>query len=220
MPDKGALSRKARKVIESSEKDTFQKRRELMFLGFNEDRIKRLLKNNYIKPDSYDIIASAYTKNEEFDELTKTLYTDFKIVLEGDMLVKVDRMSMLNSIETRVPLLDKNVVELAFQIPSSFKLNGRNQKYILKDTFKDLIPEGIMKKSKRGFAVPIGEWFKGPLKSKLLEVLSEDFIKEQGIFEYDYISDLLDDHFTEKVNNAYPLWALYVFQKWYLKYYI
>ncbi|MDP4181994.1 MAG: asparagine synthase (glutamine-hydrolyzing), partial [Bacillota bacterium] len=99
MPDKGALSRKARKVIESSEKDTFQKRRELMFLGFNEDRIKRLLKNKYIKPNSYDIIANAYTKNEELDELTKTLYTDFKIVLEGDMLVKVDRMSMLNSIE-------------------------------------------------------------------------------------------------------------------------
>ncbi len=219
MPDRSSISRKVRKVIESSEKDMFEKRRELMFLGFNHNRIGKLLKAGSISSDSYDIIEKSYNKNVEFDELTRTLYTDFKIVLEGDMLVKVDRMSMLNSIETRVPMLDKNVIELAFSMPSDFKIRGRNQKFILKDTFKDLIPQEVLGKSKRGFAVPIGEWFKGPLKGMLLELLSKEFILEQGIFEYEYIECLLEDHFGERVNNAYPLWALFVFQKWYRKYY-
>ncbi|HEY9063031.1 MAG TPA: asparagine synthase (glutamine-hydrolyzing) [Pseudobacteroides sp.] len=220
MPDRSSISRKVRKVVESSEKDMFQKRRELMFLGFNGDRIAKLLKAENMDSKSYDIIEKSYNKNVEFDELTRTLYTDFKIVLEGDMLVKVDRMSMLNSIETRVPMLDKNVIELAFSMPSNFKISGRNQKYILKDTFKDLIPQEVLGKSKRGFAVPIGEWFKGPLKDMLLVLLSKEFILEQGIFEYEYIKKLLEDHFAERVNNAYPLWALFVFQKWYRKYYM
>lgn len=219
MPDRSSISRKVRKVIESTGKNLFEKRRELMFLGFNGDRIGKLLKAGNIAGDVYDIIEKAYNRNSEFEELTRTLYTDFKIVLEGDMLVKVDRMSMLNSIETRVPMLDKNVIELAFSMPPDFKIKGRNQKFILKDTFKDLIPNEILGKSKRGFAVPIGEWFKGPLKNMLLKFLSKEFILEQGIFEYEYIKSLLEDHFAERVNNAYPLWALFVFQNWYRKYY-
>jgi asparagine synthase (glutamine-hydrolysing) len=219
IPDRSSFSRKVRKVVESSEMYMYEKRRELMFLGFNGDKIGKLLKTENINSDSYDIIEKAYNKNLEFDELTRTLYTDFKIVLEGDMLVKVDRMSMLNSIETRVPMLDRSVIELAFRMPSNFKISGRNQKYILKDTFKDLIPQEVLGKSKRGFAVPIGEWFKGPLKDMLLGLLSREFIIEQGIFEYEYIESLLEDHFAERVNNAYPLWALFVFQKWYHKYY-
>jgi asparagine synthase (glutamine-hydrolysing) len=219
IPDRSSFSRKVRKVVESSEMYMYEKRRELMFLGFNGDKIGKLLKTENINSDSYDIIEKAYNKNLEFDELTRTLYTDFKIVLERDMLVKVDRMSMLNSIETRVPMLDRSVIELAFRMPSNFKISGRNQKYILKDTFKDLIPQEVLGKSKRGFAVPIGEWFKGPLKDMLLGLLSREFIIEQGIFEYEYIESLLEDHFAERVNNAYPLWALFVFQKWYHKYY-
>ena len=165
MPDRSSISRKVRKVIESSEKDIFEKRRELMFLGFNVDMIGKLLKAGNIVGDSYDIIEREYNRNSEFEELTRTLYTDFKIVLEGDMLVKVDRMSMLNSIETRVPMLDKNVIELAFSMPSDFKIRGRNQKFILKDTFKDLIKNEILGKSKRGFAFPLGNGLRGRLKA-------------------------------------------------------
>jgi len=219
LPDRSNMSRKIRKVIESVDGDVFEKRKKLMMLGFKENKINELIKKSVHFDQNYDIIRKAYGKNTEFDELTKTLYTDFKVVLEGDMLVKVDRMSMLNSIETRVPLLDKNVVELAFKIPSNFKLKGREQKYILKDTFKDIIPKEVLNKSKRGFTVPIGEWFKGPLKSRLLELLDERFIMEQGLFNYEFIKNLLEEHFSERVNNAYPLWALYVFQHWYMKYF-
>ncbi len=219
LPDKGSMTRKMRKVIENAGKGTFEKRRNLMFLGFNETKMHELLGKSYFVDKSCDFIENIYYGNREFDELTKALYTDFKVVLEGDMLVKVDRMSMLNSLETRVPLLDKSIIELAFRIPSEFKLDRRNQKRILKDTFKDLIPEEVLNKTKHGFAVPIGEWFKGPLKGSLAELLSEDFIQEQGIFNFYYIKKLLEEHFTERVNNAYPLWALFVFQRWYLKYF-
>lgn len=220
LPDKSSMTRKMRKVIENAGQGTFEKRRNLMLLGFNRDKICELLNKLYHTDNSLDFIENVYYGNKEFDELTKTLYTDFKVVLEGDMLVKVDRMSMLNSIETRVPLLDKDVVELAFMMPSGFKLKGRSQKHILKDTFGDIIPKEILNKSKHGFEVPVGEWFKGPLKERLTALLSEDFVREQGIFNYDNIKKLLDDHFAERVNNAYPLWALFVFQKWYLKYFI
>lgn len=219
LPDKSPMTRKMRKVIENAGQDIFTKRKNLMFLGFNGNKTEELLKKDHISRTGCDFIDDTYFKNEKFDELAKTLYTDFKVVLEGDMLVKVDRMSMLNSLETRVPLLDRDIMELAFKIPSEYKLKGRKQKHIFKDTFKDLIPDGILNKSKRGFAVPIGEWFKGPLKARLQGLLDEELIASQGIFDHDYIKRLLEDHFSERVNNAYPLWALFVFQNWYLRYF-
>ncbi len=219
LPDRSSMTRKMRKVIENAGQDVFTKRKNLMFMGFNGNKTEELLKRDFISRGSSEFIDETYYKNKTFDELTKTLYTDFKVVLEGDMLVKVDRMSMLNSLETRVPLLDKDIVELAFRMPSGYKLRGRDQKHIFKDTFKDLIPDELLNKSKRGFAVPIGEWFKGPLKERLQGLLAEEFIAEQGIFNFDYIKKLLEDHFSERVNNAYPLWALFVFQNWYLRYF-
>ncbi|MCX7749874.1 MAG: asparagine synthase (glutamine-hydrolyzing) [Clostridia bacterium] len=220
LPDKNSFTRKVRKVIENSSQETFSKRLALMQLGFKEGARADLLKQGLIDSSSNDFVREVYDKYETFDELTKTLYTDFRIVLEGDMLVKVDRMSMLNSLETRVPLLDKNILELAFKIPPEFKIRGKEQKYILKDTFSDIIPKEVLKKGKQGFAVPIGEWFKGPLKESLLRVLSKEFIDQQGIFNYGFIKRLIEDHLNEKVNYAYPLWALYVFQNWYKKYFL
>ena len=219
LPDKSSMTRKIRKVITNSSLDVFEKRKNLMLLGFDDIRRNNLLDRGYLIEDSNDFIGRTYNRIGQVDELLKTLYTDFKVVLEGDMLVKVDRMSMLNSLETRVPILDSKVIELAFNMPSEFKIKGRQQKYILKDTFLDLIPPEILTKSKRGFAVPIGEWFKGPLKARLEEVLSENFVKQQGIFNYDTIRQLIEEHMSEKNNNASQLWTLFVFQNWYLKYF-
>jgi asparagine synthase (glutamine-hydrolysing) len=219
LPDKSSVTRKVKKVISNTGEDLFEKRRNLMLLGFNGSNIQSLLLPEYRIPDCCSFIRGIYDTPSVVDELTKTLYTDFKVVLEGDMLVKVDRVSMLNSIETRVPLLDRCVMELAFNIPSEYKIKGRLQKYILKDTFSDLLPGEILGKGKRGFAVPIGEWFRGPLKTSLMELLSEKFIKEQGIFNIEFVNKLLDDHFSARSNNYSQLWTLYTFQRWYLKYF-
>jgi asparagine synthase (glutamine-hydrolysing) len=115
IPDTHSVTRKIRKVIENAGMDTFKQRINLMSLGFKSNELRLLIKRDTAF-DSLALIEDYYRKFEgKTDELTQTLYTDFKVVLDGDMLVKVDRMSMLNSIETRAPLLSNDVINLAFK---------------------------------------------------------------------------------------------------------
>jgi asparagine synthase (glutamine-hydrolysing) len=145
-----------------------------------------------------------------------------KIVLAGDMLTKVDSMSMANSLEVRVPFLDYRVVDFAFQLPDHFKINAKNRKIILKEAFKNELPPEIFNRSKKGFEVPLLKWFKGDLKSWITnDLLSERMILEQQIFNYDAISALLKKLFSNNPGDAVAkVWALIVFQNWYKKYYL
>ena len=219
LPDSHSITRKARKVVENRAEDGFARRKNLMFLGYKKDELGMLLKPEYFRENHDNFIEKIYKSKSDFDELTKTLYTDFKIVLEGDMLTKVDRMSMLNSLETRIPMLDKRVIELAFKIPPQFKIKGINQKYILKDAFSELIPKEVLRGPKQGFRAPVGEWFRGSLKNKFLKLLDKEFIEEQGIFDYEYIMKIYNEHLKQTNNHDSRLWAVLVFLYWYKKYY-
>lgn len=219
LPDKSVLTRKLRKVIETANNPIFEQRRALMCLGFNEIELKNLLLPDFIVNNSLDFIYNYYMHHDT-DELSRTLYTDFHVVLEGDMLAKVDRMGMLKSIETRVPLLNKNVIELAAQIPSKYKIQNKSLKKIFKDTFKDLIPAEIFNATKRGFAVPIDHWFRGPLESRLNKAFTKERIENQGIFNYNYILSLIEEHKKGYQNRSSELWSLFVFQEWYGRYFL
>jgi len=220
LPDKTSLTRKVRKVIENTDLNIFEQRRNLMCLGFKKEELICLLKRDLLYSNSLNIIEDYYnSQNETNSELSHALYTDFKVVLEGDMLAKVDRASMLSSLETRVPMLHKDVVELAAQIPSRYKINTRKTKIILKDAFSDFIPKELLKASKRGFGVPVGNWFRNELKANLLNELNKERIEEQGIFEYEYVEKILHEHSSQNKNRSSELWLLYVFQKWYRKYF-
>ncbi|PUU91028.1 asparagine synthase (glutamine-hydrolyzing) [Halanaerobium sp.] len=214
LPDTTSFTRKIRKVINNSNKNVFDQRKSLMCLGFGNEEIKQLFQKQYIQEDSLDFIEDYYDEVDMKNELHKTLYTDLKVVLEGDMLHKVDRTSMLNSLETRVPMLHKDVIELSAQIPAKYKINTKNKKIILKDTFSDLIPDKLFNAKKHGFRVPIDKWFKNELKSNLLNELNEEQIRSEKLFNYDYIENILNDHFTNKVNRSRELWSLFVFEKW------
>ncbi len=221
MPQQKSIIRKARKVIDNSQISIFEQRRNLMCLAFKQNELSSLLSGEYVDEGSVAFIEDYYRTYEgQADELSCALYTDFKVVLEGDMLPKVDRASMLNSLETRVPMLHKEVIELAARIPSEFKINSKNKKIILKETFADLIPQQLLTASKRGFAIPIALWFKNELKGELLSCLNEEKIRAQGIFNYDYIKQILDEHMSDTRNRTSELWALYVFEKWYDNYFV
>jgi asparagine synthase (glutamine-hydrolysing) len=153
------------------------------------------------------------------DRINTMLYSDFKDSLPGDMLTKVDWMSMKNSLEVRVPFLDHRVVELAFQMQGSLKLYKGKTKYILKETFKDLLPPSLLRRPKAGFEIPISRWLKTDLKFLIDDYLSEQKIKDQGIFDYNIIHNLLYDHFRHKTDTSWMLWNLIVFQFWYEKYF-
>ena len=152
------------------------------------------------------------------DTVNLMLYMDMKGLLPGDMLTKVDRMSMVNSLEVRVPFLDHTLAEYVFGLSGDTKLRGRGGKYILLETFKDLLPSAIHRRPKRGFEMPIGAWFRKELRFLIDEYLSEDLIKKQPFFHGGIINGLIDDHMSGRQDTSWQLWNLIVFQHWYKTY--
>jgi len=149
------------------------------------------------------------------DDLNRLLYVEVKDSLPCDMLTKVDLMSMKKALEVRVPFLDHRVVELAFQMPGSMKLKGLQRKYILLETFKDLLPSSLHLRPKQGFEVPISAWLKNELKDMLEDYLSPPLLKEQGIFSSEVVESLKRDHRQNRRDTSWLLWNLIVFQHWY-----
>lgn len=213
LPDKSYFSMKVGKVINSAGEDVFQRRNRMMQLGFKNDESIKLFCDGYFDISGQRLIAEMYDKAQGND-IAKTQFVDLHVVLEGDMLAKVDRMSMLNSLETRTPLLANDLVEFAYSLPDGYKLSGRITKRIMKDTFKDLFPEGYEKLPKGGFGAPVDEWFRNEMRAELLDLTSEARIRRQGMFEYDYLNGIVKEHLTGKVNRKVELWSMYVFQKW------
>ncbi|MCE7863078.1 MAG: asparagine synthase (glutamine-hydrolyzing) [Bacteroidetes bacterium CHB5] len=152
------------------------------------------------------------------ETMREILLTDMQLVLPGDMLTKVDSMSMANSLEVRVPFLDYRVVDFVFNLPDDFKINRSIRKRILQDTFRDALPAELYNRPKKGFEVPLLSWLRKELVPMVNELLSEKTITEQGIFNYSEIKKL-----KSQLNSSNPqdvharLWALLVFQAWYTR---
>lgn len=149
------------------------------------------------------------------------LMADTQMVLPNDMLTKVDLMSMANSLEIRVPLLDYTVVNYAFTIPQKFKIHQSQTKRILKDAFRDVLPDELYTRPKRGFEVPLLKWFKTGLRSLIEDdLLKEDFVEAQGIFSVEEVQKLKQKLFSSNPEDVHArIWGLIVFQYWYKKYF-
>lgn len=206
--------RKVKKVVQSASLSPEERYLRLASMGFSPQEKRALLKTKYIEEVSAEILMHFSDFNQK-DELKQTFYSDIKLVLEGDMLAKVDRACMMNSLEARVPFLDSKIVDFSFRLPHSFKIQGNNKKRILKDTFKDLLPKETLGFGKKGFGIPIRLWFQNELKEELCHLLDKKRLEEQSIFNLSYIEKLLDEHMENRENHASQLWQLYVFQKWY-----
>jgi len=168
--------------------------------------------------DTFSENISTYLNRCDGDAINKMLFLDTKDSLPDDMLNKVDRMSMLNSLEVRVPFLDHTVVEYAFQLPGDAKLHRGRRKYILLETFKSLLPTSIHNRPKWGFEVPISVWLKNELRFLIDEYLSKAFIDDQGIFNYAAIENLKKSYLQNKSDTSWQLWNLIVFGYWFKKY--
>lgn len=213
LPDKSSFTRQVGKVINTADKDIFQRRNTMMQLGFKDEECKELFKKDYYDLSGQKIISSYYG-TVVGNDIEKTQNVDLHVVLEGDMLTKVDRMSMLNSLETRTPFLSNDLVVFAYSLPSKFKLQGRMTKRIMKDTFRNLFPVGYDKLPKSGFGVPVDIWFRKEMKEELTDLLSEEALSKQDIFNPGYVNMIINEHMKETKNRKSELWALYLFQKW------
>jgi len=153
-----------------------------------------------------------------FDDI---LLADVQLVLPNDMLTKVDLMSMANSLEVRVPLLDHRIVNFAFSLPTAYKNDGKQGKRILKDAFRSQLPEELFSRPKHGFEVPLLQWFKTGLRSMIEDdLLKDSFIEEQGIFDVTAIADIKRRLFSNNPGDAHAqVWGLLVFQYWWKKYF-
>jgi asparagine synthase (glutamine-hydrolysing) len=155
------------------------------------------------------------------NSINDVLMADTQMVLPNDMLTKVDLMSMANSLEVRVPILDYTVVDFAFTIPTQFKISGGHTKRILKDAFRDVLPDELYTRPKRGFEVPLLKWFRTGLRSLIEDdLLSDKFIEEQGIFDIHEIQQLKRQLFSSSPGEVHArIWGLIVFQYWYKKWF-
>lgn len=206
--------RRIKKVVNNVHLSGFDLHYEMMNLGVSDADRKNLFAKSYYS-EIRDIVKQRYQSYQGSDQ-EKGFYTDLTTVLEGDMLVKLDRICMKNSLEARVPFLDSNIVEFAYSLPFNFKIKGTNKKYILKETFKDILPEQTLSCKKKGFGVPFDYWVKLQLKDSMLNFLSKEFIERQGIFNVDLLNKWYIEHCDGQENHKGKLWCYYVFQRWYV----
>ncbi len=146
------------------------------------------------------------------DPLQLIQYLDIKTYLPGDILVKVDRASMANSLEVRAPFLDHQLVEWMVNVPATMKISGRNGKAILKKAMEPYLPHDLMYRPKMGFSVPISNWFRGPLKQRVREALLSEVMADSGLFDQHYIKTLLDEHQSGLREHSAVLWSLLMFE--------
>jgi len=153
-------------------------------------------------------------------DLNEVLLADMQLVLVSDMLVKVDMMSMANSLEIRSPFLDQEVVEFAFGLPASYKIDGRMKKRLVQDAFRNLLPPELYNRPKQGFDVPLLGWFRKELWPMINDdLLADSFIKQQQIFDPYTIRSLKQKlHSSNPEDSHETIWALIVFQHWWKKY--
>jgi len=139
-------------------------------------------------------------------------YIDLKTYLVGDILTKVDRASMANSLEVRSPLLDHRLIEWVSSLDPTLKLKGQQGKYILKKSMEQYLPEDVLYRNKMGFSVPLAEWFRGPLKEQVKSRLLGEMIGDSGFFNMQFIQQLIDKHQSGSRDFSASLWSLLMFE--------
>ena len=164
--------------------------------------------------DVYRPVKEALARIGHDDLLNRQLYADLSIYLADDILVKVDRMSMATSLETRAPFLDARVMELAFSMPGDLKIRSGTRKYILKQALRGLVPDRILDRKKEGFSIPMKQWLKRELKPLMERLLAPERLAARGLIEPAETRRLIDEHCAGRANHAHVLFSLMVFERW------
>lgn len=165
-------------------------------------------------------IRQAFTAPIAGADFNEVLLADMQLVLPGDMLVKIDSMSMANSLEVRSPFLDHRVVDFAFGLPAAYKVNNRMKKRVVQDAFRHLLPEAIYNRPKQGFEIPLLHWFRNELWALIdQDLLSDRFVLEQALFDVTTIRQLKQQlRSANPADSVATTWALLVFQHWWKRY--
>ena len=184
---------------------------------FEPNDAKKIVNFNYGNKTYKDFTKPYYDKVSDLDVVTKMQYIDFNFWLIYDILLKADKMSMANSLEVRVPYLDREVIEYASKLPSKYKIVGNETKYAFRKVAKEELADKVADKKKLGFPVPIREWLK---EDDVYQEVKNMFLESGYFFKPKKIIKLLDDHKAEKRDNSRKIWTIYTFLVWYQEYFI
>ncbi len=207
---------KAKRFVRASKFDNVT-RHHSWFGSFSLDQHEALFTKDVLAQTHADIykgVRELVGRSDAKNVIEQMQYADINFYLAEDILTKVDRAAMAVSLETRAPFLDPRVGQFAASIPVEYKLKGKSGKHILKEAMKDLLPHDILHRPKKGFGIPIAEWLKGRLNPLMHEMLDAKRLKEQGLFNADYVQKLISEHETGKASHHKELWTLLVFQLW------
>lgn len=207
---------KAKRFVRASKFDNVI-RHHSWFGSFSLDQHEALFTKDVLAQTHADIykgVRELVGRSDAKNVIEQMQYADINFYLAEDILTKVDRAAMAVSLETRAPFLDPRVGQFAASIPVEYKLKGKSGKHILKEAMKDLLPHDILHRPKKGFGIPIAEWLKGRLNPLMHEMLDAKRLKEQGLFNADYVQKLISEHETGKASHHKELWTLLVFQLW------
>jgi len=160
-------------------------------------------------------LAARAAGGEHLDAL---LYLDSKTYLPGDILTKVDRMSMAVSLEARVPLLDHRLIEFAAGLPASLKMRGGESKYVFRRAVRGLVPDEILDRPKQGFGVPIVEWINRELRERIRDTFADARTRQRGLVEPAYVDVLLAEHERGRRDHSHAVWSLFILELWHRAY--
>ncbi len=216
--DKFSLESMARRFIRGASLSALEAHYSWRLIYTQEDK-EKLFSYDFKKQlhgySPYKVFEDFYAKPQNGATVFQRLaYVDFKTWLVDDILRKVDRASMANSLEVRVPLLEHELVEFAAEVPDSFKLRGLRTKYLFKQALKNKLPRKIIYRKKSGFNAPVSYWINNDLKDCVIRNLSHSKIKKTGFFDADFIVNMLNLHFSGKQDNGLKLWTLLNFVIW------
>ena len=177
----------------------------------------KILNYKASKDDFRKLTRPYYDKVKNLDDVCKMQYIDFNFWLIGDILLKADKMSMANSLEVRVPFLDKNLITNVIGIPSKYKIVGNETKYAFRQVCKETLDDKVANKKKLGFPVPIREWIK---EEETYKEIYKLFRESSEFFKVEKILKLLNDHKSGKRDNSRKIWTIYSFLVWYQEYFV
>lgn len=207
---------KAKRFIRAAGLDAVE-RHHSWFGSFSLDEQNKLLTRDVLDRSDGDIYRGPREMLALCDartEIERMQFLDINYYMAEDILTKVDRAAMAVSLETRAPFLDPRVAQFAASLPLEYKLRGNSGKYILKQAMKDLLPAEILNRPKKGFGIPIAAWLKGRLNPLMHDLLSPARLKDQGLFNPEFVRQLIYEHESGKASHHKQLWTLLVFQLW------
>ena len=178
------------------------------------EQVRTLLNPKAFVDDPAQVLSQFYSQPKTEEPLNRLLYVDAKTVLPESLLLLTDKMGMATSLEVRVPFLDNRLVDFVCGLPAQYRMRGFNLKRLLKASLKGVVPDIVLTRSKRGFGTPMGTWLRTDLRPMVRDLLAEDRLSRDGLFNVDFVNNLLDAHDAGIEDYTEPIFALLAFEVW------